>query len=143
MLSRGYKGKPFYCFRVGNIQAVDKNGVFTSNSLCYYDTYVDHYIGVSNEDIRDVRYYSVACGFDNTPRYGERATIFDVGFSLKSWYNLCKSTVEKSVQKGNEYIFVFAWNEWAESAYLEPDKKYGYATINTLSKAVCGLPFEE
>jgi hypothetical protein len=126
-----------------NIQVVDKNGGFTSNSLCYYDTYVDYYTGVSNENIRDVRYYSVACGFDNTPRYGERATIFDVGFSLKSWYKLCKSTVEKSVQKGNEYMFVFAWNEWAESAYLEPDKKYGYATINTLSKAVCGLPFEK
>ena len=39
-------------------------------------------------------------------------------------------------------IFINAWNEWGEGTYLEPDEKYGYASINTVSKALYGIPFD-
>ena len=67
-------------------------------------------------------------------------------FSLKSlyrWVTVICSQARRDFDEKERFVFVNAWNEWAEGTYLEPDQKYGYANINTVSKALMGEPFED
>lgn len=47
----------------------------------------------------------------------------------------------KNHKKENKFIFINAWNEWGEGSYLEPDERYGYGSINSLSKALFNLSY--
>ena len=71
--------------------------------------------------------------WDNTARYGNRATIFS-GVSperFKYWFGKLVKTVSTRPADMN-YIFLNAWNEWAEGAYVEPDEKYGYQYLEAI-----------
>lgn len=69
----------------------------------------------------------VMTGWDNTARRGIHAHICH-GSSPASFRRWLRSVVlqEGAWPPGEEkLVFINAWNEWAEGAYLEPDKKHG------------------
>lgn len=72
--------------------------------------------------------------YDDTPRRNERARIIR-GSSPKRFGNYLCETIKKSRQERNNYIFINAWNEWGEGAYLEADKRYGYAYLKKVLEA--------
>lgn len=68
------------------------------------------------------------------------------GFSLKSlykWVSVIAEEARKDFSPEERFVFINAWNEWGEGTYLEPDEKYGYANINTVSKALMGIPLKD
>lgn len=86
-------------------------------------------------------YYSCTMGWDNSARRKENYKIY-YSYSLNAFYKWLRTIIYQTRYRNPEdrrFIFINAWNEWAEGTYLEPDKKYGYANINTLSRALFDL----
>ncbi|MBQ7045347.1 MAG: glycoside hydrolase family 99-like domain-containing protein [Clostridia bacterium] len=84
-------------------------------------------------------------GFDNSARRKQNWTAYH-NFSLSSLYNWVHTICDQARRDFDEqerFVFINAWNEWAEGTYLEPDAKYGYANINTVAKALTNQPMED
>ena len=82
----------------------------------------------------------IPCAFtdwDNTPRHRMNGYLFDGVTPEKFKYYLWKLVEKAKNEYPTDMIFVFAWNEWAEGGYLEPDKKNGYAMLEAI-KEVAG-----
>ena len=72
--------------------------------------------------------------WDNTPRKGKKGTIC-LGASPIKFKNYLEKLHEKNKNEGSsEFIFINAWNEWAEGTYLEPDKKNRYEYLDGIKE---------
>ena len=77
--------------------------------------------------------------WDNTPRKQQRGYVFQ-GASPAVFGLYFKQLVERTrTVYHTDKIFVFAWNEWAEGGYLEPDERYGYAYLDAIKDALIEL----
>lgn len=81
----------------------------------------------------------IPCAFtdwDNTPRHKERGYCYQ-GVSTEKFSRYFKRLVENTRKYyDTDMIFVFAWNEWAEGGYLEPDTCHGYGFLEGIKKAL-------
>ena len=100
-----------------------------------YSKIVDFYC--NREPVDYKRYPDPMLAWDNTPRHGNRATIFhNVTPELyERWLNYSYKDVEKRFSGEERLIFVNAWNEWAEGSYLEPDRKFGLSFLEATARA--------
>jgi len=75
--------------------------------------------------------------WDNTARYGEEATIY-FGSSPEKFRMYMRELVEivKNSDSQEKLIFINAWNEWGESAYLEPDEEYKFSYLEAIKDSI-------
>lgn len=99
-------------------------------------SYVQDWEEIINYKVMDSRMIAGAfVDWDNTPR-NKTGLVYD-GASPKQFSHYMHRLVQKVRNEYKEpYIFLNAWNEWAEGAYLEPDKKYGYSYLKALKKSI-------
>ena len=97
--------------------------------------YDDVWMNIIDNEIGSVSHQRFFGGFvdwDNTARYGKKATIYD-GFSVEKFQNYMLSLLNKA---NGGYVFLNAWNEWSECAYLEPDQDNQYRVLEVLKSAI-------
>lgn len=89
-------------------------------------------------------YRGVMLGWDNSARREMGWTVW-YGYSSTLYYRWLHHVVDEaraSLPLERRFVFINAWNEWAEGTYLEPDKRSGYRSLNVTSRALFGLPDE-
>lgn len=86
---------------------------------------------------------SVCPSWDNTARRGVNGTVLanSTPSRFTRWVtNAIRETKARFSKQDQRLVFVNAWNEWAEGAHLEPDKRYGYAWLESVRVALaCNL----
>lgn len=76
--------------------------------------------------------------WDNTARYKEKATIYH-GCTPEIFEKYFSSLMAQEIEKHSsdkQFVFINAWNEWAEGTYLEPDMRNGYAYLEAVQRSV-------
>lgn len=74
--------------------------------------------------------------WDNSARRNKNALILD-GASPDKFQEYFSKQIGRAKRESDcDYIFINAWNEWAEGTYLEPDKRHGYAYLEAVKNAL-------
>ncbi len=87
------------------------------------------------------RFPSVMVGWDNTARRPYGATIYQ-GATPEVYERWLRRTVDSvaDVPEEENYVFLLAWNEWAEGNHLEPDLQYGRAWLEATRDVLLETP---
>lgn len=76
--------------------------------------------------------------WDNSPRRGLERSLILRNFDRRAFERGVRAQVRKAREAGAEFLFVNAWNEWAEGAYLEPDEERGLLFLEAIRAATSG-----
>ena len=86
------------------------------------------------------QFFSVFSSWDNTPRHRYKGYV--VEDSTPALFERYLIEIEKKLDNKDDFVFINAWNEWAEGMYLEPDEKNGYGYLSAVRNAVDGIETE-
>lgn len=81
-------------------------------------------------------FYGAYVAYDDTPRRGHTKGKVVRGASPEKFRKYLKKILEVSVGQNKPYVFLTAWNEWGEGAYLEPDTISGYKYLEAIKSCV-------
>lgn len=92
-------------------------------------------ITIKHKKLSKKQFYGFFVNFDNTARKKKNAMII-YNNSVETFKKYLRKQLQLSQKDQSEFLFINAWNEWAEGAYLEPDEKNGYAYLQAVKEVV-------
>jgi hypothetical protein len=78
-------------------------------------------------------FYGAFVNYDDTPRRGEVGKTV-LGKKNVIFAKYMQQLIDISKKYNKQYIFLTAWNEWGEGAYLEPDTEDGFKYLEVIKK---------
>ena len=99
-----------------------------------YDDLWEHVLSMGPVSSKSIP--GVFTNVDTTPRKKYKGMISLGMDPTKLEKYLVRQIVRAKKDYNTDMIFVFAWNEWAEGAYMEPDKKWGFGVLEAFKHAL-------
>lgn len=86
------------------------------------------YNAITNRDYNDNDFPGIIPDWDNTPRRSYKGLVYKGTSPERFKEALSKLQKIKSAHE-DDFVYINAWNEWGEGAYIEPDEYRGYAYL--------------
>lgn len=124
------------------IKHPENNQQFDGSIQCALDVYkysdlVDISVKKQSEQCSEHKqFYCVFPCWDNTSRHRYKGYVVDES-SSDLFYKYLKG-IEQNMENVDDFVFINAWNEWAEGMYIEPDEKHGYQYLQAIKDVVEG-----
>jgi hypothetical protein len=85
----------------------------------------------------NLNYDTLVLGWDNSARQPTTSTVY-ANFTYGKFEQWLEHSAEKIVHSNvkDKFVFINAWNEWAEGTHLEPDLESGYAGLQAVYNVV-------
>lgn len=101
-----------------------------------YGDYVDFCATMALPDYKE--FPCVSPGWDNSPRRVGKPFMAFKGSTPQLFGKWLKAALKKfkPFSKDENFVFINAWNEWAEGNHLEPDQKWGDAYLKEVKKVI-------
>ena len=125
----------FFSYKMSKNWRIDEDAVILNpgfnGAVFDYEKFVKEKTYLQDFDY--TLYRTVLPSWDNTARTMSNALIFNKSSPelYKEWLENVINYTKENYTKDNQFVFLHSWNEWAEGAHLEPDRKYGFAYLET------------
>jgi lipopolysaccharide biosynthesis protein len=111
-------------------EGIDFHAPFSGNAMQYSDiaqSYIDRKYDAHCSNV----FRAVFPSWDNTARTGSKALVTLNGTPENYEYWLAETVrrTQNDFPGQERFVFINAWNEWAEGCHLEPDRVYGHAFL--------------
>lgn len=95
-------------------------------------------VGLSSRDSQVALHPGVLVGWDTEARKPGRGDVLHdaTPSEFRRWAHGAFASAQETLPADRRFVFINAWNEWAEGAYLEPDRRHGYAYLTALRSVV-------
>jgi lipopolysaccharide biosynthesis protein len=80
----------------------------------------------------------IMVGWDNTARVSNNSNVFVNAHpaNYQRWLSALLNETARTHPPGEQFVFINAWNEWAEGCHLEPDLTFGRAYLEATKAAL-------
>jgi lipopolysaccharide biosynthesis protein/glycosyltransferase involved in cell wall biosynthesis len=133
----GFDAKVLFQPQFSTLSTVPRLEVDGPQSVRVFD-YAEAWPILSRPDPVPYRRYETVCtGWDNSPRTNERGWLLhnSTPEAYEAWLRQAIDRV-RDEPRDHRLVFLNAWNEWAEGAYLEPDKRHEHGYLNATRRAL-------
>ncbi len=126
------KWKAAHIDRIHSGQCSIWNWIWSDNAFSY--RYLCKRIEKKICDSDSQVFPGVFAGWDNSSRKDEEGIIV-TGSTPRIFQKHLHKVLSIAEVQGKEFVFLNAWNEWSEGAYIEPDKRYGRRYLAAVKRA--------
>lgn len=88
---------------------------------------------ITNREYAENEFPGIIPQWDNTPRRDYKGLVYK-GMNPDAFEKALRILKSKVDGRDVDFVYVNAWNEWGEGAYLEPDEDYGYAYLEAIKR---------